>query len=323
MNRREFIKILAVGAIGYGLPSKVLAVSSSSVNYDEFIRDYLFTSSSSGNSLKEMTESDWDYIFQMKNYDKPLLDDVMMHDVLNIKDYLKKMMDFDKPHAEDIVVRKADYGVFASTFKKIRTVQKVVGNGHFQVLSFDRALKTARTYSQVGRFTKEELKFMEEIFYKEASLYGFTGEKTMETITRTVDKKAILKVPYTGNYLYKGTPLEMYKEIKKQVGKNVMLTSGIRGVMKQFYLFLNKAYKNGGNLSLASRSLAPPGYSFHGNGDFDVGQVGFGVSNFTSSFTKTDVFKRLCDLGYLKLRYPEENYVGVRFEPWHIKTHKV
>ncbi len=77
----------------------------------------------------------------------------------------------------------------------------------------------------------------------------------------------------------------MYHKIKKDVGENVILTSGLRSVTKQFMLFLNKAYHNDSNLSLASRSLAPPGYSFHGVGDFDVGQVGFGASNFTEKFT--------------------------------------
>ena len=90
--------------------------------------------------------------------------------------------------------------------------------------------------------------------------------------------------------------------------------------MKQFLLFFNKAYKNNGNLSLASRSLAPPGYSFHGIGDFDVGQVGLGAANFNKIFTNTEVFKRLNALGYIKFRYPDKNLLGVRFEPWHIKV---
>jgi LAS superfamily LD-carboxypeptidase LdcB len=89
--------------------------------------------------------------------------------------------------------------------------------------------------------------------------------------------------------------------------------------MKQFMLFLNKAYQNQGNLSLASRSLAPPGYSFHGIGDFDVGQIGFGIDNFTERFTTSEVYRRLSELGYLTLRYTEKNLLGVRFEPWHIK----
>ena len=89
--------------------------------------------------------------------------------------------------------------------------------------------------------------------------------------------------------------------------------------MKQFLLFLNKVYDSNGNLSLASRSLAPPGYSFHGNGDFDVGQVGYGALNFTGRFTETEVYKKLSERGYLKLRYPQDNMLGVRYEPWHIK----
>ena len=106
------------------------------------------------------------------------------------------------------------------------------------------------------------------------------------------------------------------------MGDKLYLTSGIRGVVKQFLLFLDKAYNNKGNLSLASRSLAPPGYSFHGIADFDVGQVGYGSLNFTANFTDTEVFKKLEDLEYVSIRYPKGNLKGVRFEPWHIKVHQ-
>jgi hypothetical protein len=34
----------------------------------------------------------------------------------------------------------------------------------------------------------------------------------------------------------------------------------------------------------------------------------------------TEGYKKLEDLGYLKLRYPLENHLGVRYEPWHIKV---
>ena len=100
----------------------------------------------------------------------------------------------------------------------------------------------------------------------------------------------------------------------------MVLTSGIRSVTKQFLLFLNKAYGSEGNLSLASRSLAPPGYSYHGIGDFDVGQTGLGPDNFTERFTTTSVYKRLNEQGYVRIRYPLDNMLGVRFEPWHIKV---
>ena len=71
----------------------------------------------------------------------------------------------------------------------------------------------------------------------------------------------------------------------------MVLTSDVQGVMKQFLLFLNKLENSNGKLSLASRSLAPLGYSFHGNGDFDVGQKGYNAMNFTEKFTETTVYK--------------------------------
>ena len=98
-----------------------------------------------------------------------------------------------------------------------------------------------------------------------------------------------------------------------------MLTSGVRSVVKQIFLFLNKTAKVNGNLSLASYSLAPPGHSYHALGDFDVGKKGFGHKNFSVEFSETDEFKRLSDLGYFDIRYPQNNPFGVRYEPWHIK----
>ena len=104
------------------------------------------------------------------------------------------------------------------------------------------------------------------------------------------------------------------------MGRGAILTSGVRSVIKQFLLFLDKAYRCNGNISLASRSLAPPGYSYHGIGDFDVGQVGLGSDNFTERFTTTPIYRRLRDLGYINIRYQRDNLLGVRFEPWHIKV---
>lgn len=145
----------------------------------------------------------------------------------------------------------------------------------------------------------------------------------MNRLTENIQRKDVVKVPGTGNYLYKGHSREIYNNIRKSIGRDVILTSGIRSVMKQFLLFLRKACRSQGNLSLASRSLAPPGYSYHAIGDFDVGQVGFGALNFTSKFAETKVFHQLQDLGYIQLRYTEDNLLGVRFEPWHIRIQSV
>ncbi len=237
----------------------------------------------------------------------------------HIRDYLHKIKHFNVPHKDDVKIDIIDYKTFESIVKRLRRLQQYVGHGNYQRLSFDNGLRLARNCPQIGEFSRAEIKFLEMVFYSEAKYYGFFGQKPLSKLTARIKKDEVVKIPYTGNYLYKGLPFETFNKIKQQIGEQVILTSGVRGVMKQFLLFLNKAYKHKGNLSLASRSLAPPGYSFHGIGDFDVGQVGFGVLNFTDRFTTTEVFSRLNDLGYLKLRYPQKNMLGVRFEPWHIQ----
>lgn len=241
----------------------------------------------------------------------------------HIKDYLYKMQHFNQSHKEDVWITDAKRGVFDSTVMRLRRLEETAGHGNFQILSFDDGLSMASKYQEVGDFTREELDFMEMIFHMEADRYGFFGQKPLISMTARINEDDVFKVPDTGNYLYKGKPLETYYRMRKKAGEEVILTSGIRGIMKQFLLFLNKAHSCEGNLSQASRSLAPPGYSFHGSGDFDVGQVGFGAANFTKRFTTTEVYKKLSDLGYLRLRYPQDNMLGVRFEPWHIQVASV
>jgi len=236
-----------------------------------------------------------------------------------LKDYLQKIQNFNHPHANDVLIDDNLYQTFESTVMRLRRLQKLVGHGNYNILNFSDGLALARNYSRIGEFSKQELSFMELTFYADGQRYGFLGQKPLKEITDQVKKKDVVKVPYSGNYLYKDRSVEVFADIKRELGDQVVLTSGIRGVMKQFLLFLNKVHSSDGNLSLASRSLAPPGYSFHGNGDFDVGQKGYGKLNFTGSFTETEVYKRLSEQGYLQLRYPADNRLGVRYEPWHIK----
>ncbi len=237
-----------------------------------------------------------------------------------VKDYLVKMKNFDMPHKDDIYFDNAEYIIMTSLVRRLKRLHRTVGYANFHIMSLDRSIKVAANYPYVGSFKKPELNLMEQMFYQDPSAYGFFGDKPVKNLTATIKKRDVKKIPGTGHYLYNGEPSSNYTEIIKKVGKNAILTSGVRGVLKQFYLFANKIYRCKGNISQASRSLAPPGYSFHGIGDFDIGQRGYGIANFTSRFTETSVFQRLRDLGYLKLRYPQNNMLGVRFEPWHIKV---
>ncbi|WP_432734444.1 D-alanyl-D-alanine carboxypeptidase family protein [Maridesulfovibrio sp. FT414] len=238
----------------------------------------------------------------------------------DLKDYLHIMANFDRPQPSDTILAPDRLILLNSTLKRLRRVQRTVGFGNFCVLSFDEAIRVAASYPSVGQFTEQEKDFLDETFNFDATVYGFYGEKPVTSLTSAASAKDLIKIPRTGNFLFRGDPHKKYLQIEKELGSSVYLTSGVRGIMKQFILFLSKAAANQGNLSLASRSLAPPGYSYHAVGDFDVGEKGLGAANFSSSFAETNTCTRLRELGYLKLRYPEDNLFGVRFEPWHIKV---
>lgn len=238
----------------------------------------------------------------------------------HVKDNLQKVREFNRTFDDDIFLNDAQYSLLKSTAARLLRVQRLVGYGNFSLLSFDDALKYAKYYSRVGEFTKQELAFIESIFFEDATRYGFLGSKVTTDLTARISNRDAVKMPGTGHYIFKGEPQAMYNQIKKDVGPSIVLTSGIRGVVKQLYLFMAKAISTKGNLSQASRSLAPPGHSYHGVGDFDVGKVGFGRSNFTAAFSDTNEYKKLKELGYVVIRYSETNPYGVRFEPWHIKV---
>jgi hypothetical protein len=207
-----------------------------------------------------------------------------------------------------------------STLSRLQRLERTVGHGNFHLLGFDEARKVAGAYASVGAFPKAEVTFLDRVFHCDGSAYGFFGEKPLKRLTDRIPLNHIRKMRGTGSYLYRGRPTEIYRRIRKEVGEEAVITSGVRSVIKQFKLFLAKAWENDGNFSLASRSLAPPGYSYHGVGDFDIGQKGWGVSNFTERFTKSEVYRKLEDGGFVRLRYRRFNKLGVRFEPWHIQV---
>ncbi|MBF0132480.1 MAG: D-alanyl-D-alanine carboxypeptidase family protein [Magnetococcales bacterium] len=237
-----------------------------------------------------------------------------------LEDYFQKIKNFNKVHPKDVYLPEAQRVTLKETVSRLQRMERVIGHANFHLISFDEALNTAKNSVTIGPFTRPEVVFLESMFFAAANDYGFLGEKPITQLTDAVPKHKVVKIPGTGNFLFKGPAEEVYHRVKTAVGADLQLTSGIRGIVKQYLLFLTKALDSGGNLSMASRSLAPPGYSFHGIGDFDVGQVGFGALNFTAQFTESRVFNRIKELGYLKLRYTRDNAYGVRFEPWHIRV---
>lgn len=222
----------------------------------------------------------------------------------------------EKP--KDIYLDQKYHKSFESVIKKLNLVQRHVGFGNYNIISFDEALNIARWSTKMDGFTKEELEFMEYIFYYNPNVHGFYGERTCKNITDEIDKRNILKIPYSGHYLFKDRSLDTYNNMIKDIGDSIILTSGVRSVMKQMKLFLDKLDRTNLNLNQASISLAPPAYSFHSSGDFDIGKKGFGYDNFTERFALTEEFSKMIKLTYVDIRYTINNKDGVRYEPWHV-----
>ena len=231
-----------------------------------------------------------------------------------------KVRFFNRDFKDDAFLPDNEMPLLLSSLIRFKRIQKQIGHGNFCLAGFDDALACARIYAGIGAFSRPELDFLEKLFHRPAHDYGFMGKKTIPRLTWQVPSGKTVKIRSSGNYLYRGRPHVLYQDIRKRIGTEAVLTSGIRGVSKQFLLFLNKVVQSRGNLSMASRSLAPPGYSFHSTGDFDMGEKGFGPDNFTEKFTRTRVYNRLSSLGYIRFRYGPGNHLGVRYEPWHVEV---
>jgi len=257
---------------------------------------------------------------------KPILDKKFTPSITDLQpDYA--VVDNIKPPSErqsetqlDIVLNENQRMVASSVLARFTQIQKHVGYGNFNIIGWDQSLRIARHRNKIGAFTAAELDFIEDLFWINTDLLGFYGDKVITGLSTTILIKDIVKIPGSGHYLFKGAAADTYQKIRKDVGNSIVLTSGIRNVVKQLYLFLGKTAKVGCNLSLASNSVAPPGHSYHALGDFDVGKNGFGEKNFSKKFALTEEFKRLSDLGYVNIRYPQNNPFGIRYEPWHIKV---
>lgn len=221
---------------------------------------------------------------------------------------------------QDLFLSNEDFDTLVSLNKRLRRLRRHVGFGNFNNISFDRARYFARNYSSIGKFTKEEVNLIEKLFYSDPKEFGFYGEKTTQSITNIISKKEIVKIPRSGHYVFKGKPHDDYKRIIKDVGSDLILTSGVRNVVKQLSLYSSKLISLKGNLTQTSSIIAPPAYTYHAIKDFDIGKKGWGSRNFTSEFAQTAEFAKIKNLNYIDIRYTINNKDGVRYEPWHVKV---
>lgn len=289
MNRRDFLKKSILGTSSLLLP------------------DYLLGNENFLNDLNNNT---------CKVDSNNLFDEDFLKNEENIKDSLN-MSFTHKKTLTDIFVQENEIALFDSTFLKVKKVLKTVGYGNFNFISLDNSFKYVK-------FSKDEKNLLTKLFEFDAKEYGFKGKKVITNITNKINRNDIKYIKGTGHYLFKNvekTYLEMIKKgIETDPSIKPILTSGVRNIVKQLYLFMNKTRKVNYNLSKASKYLAPPGHSYHGISDFDVGRKGYGSLNFESDFEKTEEFQTLTKLGYLQLRYGKNNNQGVIYEPWHVKV---
>jgi len=222
--------------------------------------------------------------------------------------------------SNDVFLARRDYETLISLKIRLKRLQRFVGYTHFNLISYSDSLYYARNYSKIGRFTKRELALIDRLFHEDPNSYGFYGNKTCDNIDNEINIKDTIKIPHTGHYLFRGKPLSDYKNIIHDVGDTLRLTSGIRNVMKQLSLYINKIYNTKGNMTKATIQLAPPAYSYHTISDFDVGRKDWGYKNFTADFALTNEFHKMRKLDYIGMRYKKNNKDGVRFEPWHVEV---
>jgi len=219
----------------------------------------------------------------------------------------------------DIWVKNEQKAVFESVISRLDRVERTIGYAKFNLISFDDVLKIAKSFPRIGAFTPAEIAYIEEIFYTDPVIYGFYGKRTIQHLSDTINEKEVVKIDGTGHYVYRETSQELLLRLMKDIGPTLILTSGVRSVVKQLSLHLDKIKSENGNITMASRSLVPPGFSYHSVGDFDVGKKGWGYQNFTANFARTEEFWNLQKLSYVSTRYTVGNGDGVRFEPWHVK----
>ncbi len=65
--------------------------------------------------------------------------------------------------------------------------------------------------------------FIEEIFYQDPSYHGFYGKRICSSLTHKISKKDVIKIPYTGHYLFRGDSKNYYKRVVKDVGDSLIL----------------------------------------------------------------------------------------------------
>ena len=122
--------------------------------------------------------------------------------------------------------------------------------------------------------------------------------------------------------------LKMADKMEEEIGRKLYIDSGYRSPGKQAYLFFYYLVTSSKfSLKENAKWIAMPGYSEHGHPvnnaiDFTTidGINGFSDNQTASDFTATPEYEWMTkNAGKFNfyLSYPQNNTLGVEFEPWH------
>ncbi|WP_416884739.1 hypothetical protein, partial [Marinospirillum sp.] len=145
---------------------------------------------------------------------------------------------FESVFDDDYFLPQEKMQVMRSTYQRLDRVQSIVGHGNFNLLSFDEALLYARNYSEIGAFAQAEIDFLDELYHTDARLYGFYGDRVLDTVTARIPRNEVQRIPGTGHFLFRGQSSHFYDRLLNEVGDDLVLTSGVRSMVKQMHLFL-------------------------------------------------------------------------------------
>lgn len=216
-----------------------------------------------------------------------------------------------------------------SVYQKFDSVINNLLRDKRAVVDFDSLMSSLNWYEEI---------FAEKIFSIKPAELGFKGpfysiEKPdqlvkIESVKLGMGEKAReTGIQFCPSNSYKDY-LAMVKKMENDIGRKLYIDSGYRSPGRQAYLFFYYLTTSS-NFSLLENAkwIAMPGYSEHGhpvNNAIDFtnaeGINGFSDGQTASDFTAQPEHKWMLenanDFNFY-LSYPENNELGVSFEPWH------
>lgn len=199
----------------------------------------------------------------------------------------------------------------------------------------DIEVRTISFETLYALLSEQEIRFVEKLNSLEPSEYGFMGE-----FIGLEDVPEDLVFIDGQTYQFKGQtvtidrqfmPQHIYEKfvalnaaMKNDIGKELMISSCYRSPAYQLIVFLRNLRWNKYDFKRTVAGVALPGFSEHGSAEetaIDFRTQTYELENPEDfDFSETDEYDWLLDHAEeynLFLSYPEDNDLGVVFEPWH------